>query len=260
MSLVLFKQDGPVGWLTLNNPDNLNAMTEAMGRALEAIVPQINQTEEIRVVILSGAGRAFSAGGDFDFILKHTNQPPEANQRQMIEFYSRFLVLRDIEVPTIAMIGGHAIGAGFLIALACDLRYAAKEAKMAANFAKIGLSSGMGGLYWLTRLAGPARAAELLLTGRTITAVEAEKIGLINEVCEREHLESKVQEVAHQIVANAPVALKIIKKGIQLAAQSNLEEVLQYESKGQAGTFQTSDLQEGIRAIREKRSPNFQGK
>ncbi|MCE9625069.1 MAG: enoyl-CoA hydratase/isomerase family protein [Deltaproteobacteria bacterium] len=260
MSLLLFEQEGPLGKLTLNNPQELNAMTPEMGDAIAAIVPKINANPELRVVILTGAGRAFSAGGNLQFILDHTPQGYDQNKREMIEFYSKFLQLRNIEVPTIAMLNGPAIGAGFLIALACDLRYASSEAKLAANFAKIGLSSGMGGLYWLTKLAGPAVAAELLFTARTFPAEEGLQLGLVNGVFPAADLEAKTREIANQIAANAPLALKIMKKGVQKAVTATLEEVFDYESGGQAQSFATQDLQEGIKAIQEKRVPKFSGK
>ncbi|HKY64644.1 MAG TPA: enoyl-CoA hydratase-related protein [bacterium] len=260
MSLLLFEKDGPIGRLTLNNPQELNAMTPAMGEALRDIVPRLNADSELRVVILSGSGRAFSAGGNLQFILDHTSQGFDQNKREMIEFYSKFLKLRDIEVPTIAMLNGPAIGAGLLIALACDLRYAADNAKLAANFAKIGLSSGMGGLYWLTKLAGPAVAADLLFTARTFGAEEGKRFGLVNEVFPAAELEAKVREIAEQIAANAPLALKIMKKGVQRAVLAGLEEVFDYESAGQAQSFATHDLQEGVKAIQEKRAPKFEGR
>ena len=260
MSLLLFEQQGPIGNLTLNNPQELNAMTPEMGDAIAALVPQLNANLELRLVTIRGAGRAFSAGGNLQFILDHTARGLEQNKREMIEFYSKFLQLRNIEVPTIAVLNGPAIGAGFLIALACDLRYAAVEAKLAANFAKIGLSSGMGGLYWLTKLAGPAVAAELLFTGRTFSAEEGRQLGLVNGVFPAAELEAKVQEIADQIVANAPLALKTMKKGVQQAVVATLEEVFDYESAGQAKSFATQDLQEGIRALQEKRPPKFSGK
>jgi enoyl-CoA hydratase len=260
MTRLLFEQKGPIGWLTLNNPDNLNAMTHEMGEAIQEMVPKLNASKDLRVVILSGAGRAFSAGGDLQFILDHSKKSHGENQREMVEFYGKFLTLRDIAVPTIAMLNGPAVGAGFLIALACDLRYAVAGAKLAANFAKLGISSGMGGLYWLTKIAGPARAADLLLTGRTISSEEGVGLGLINGVFPSDQLESQVQSIAEQIAQNAPISLQIIKKGIQQAVTANLEEVIAYESEGQARTFATEDLIEGVAAIREKRAPKFQGK
>ncbi len=260
MSLVLFEKKESIGKITLNNPDQLNAMTEEMGNELAALVIQINQDPEIRVVLITGAGKAFSAGGNLQFILDRTKKTPEQNKKEMIEFYSKFLSLKKIEVPTLAVINGPAIGAGFCIALACDLRLASKEAKMGVNFSKIGLSSGMGALFSLTQLGGSAIAAELLFTGKTITADEAFHMKLVNQVIESSDLEKTAQALAKHISANAPIALKIMKQGLQKAATATLEEVFDYESGGQAITFQTEDLKEGIQAIQEKRIAKFSGK
>ena len=260
MSLVLLEQKGPVAQLTLNNPDQLNAMTPEMGDALASVVPQLNANPELRVVTITGAGRAFSAGGNLQFILDHTGRKPEQNKREMIEFYGKFFKLREIQVPTLAVLNGPAIGAGFLIALACDLRLAAAGAKLAANFAKIGLSSGMGGLYWLTKLAGPALAAELLFTAKTISSEEALRMHLVNAVYPAADLPAKAMEWATLIAANAPIPLKLMKKGIQQAVTASLEEVIDFESSGQASCFATQDLAEGIRALQEKREPKFVGK
>ncbi len=260
MSLILFEQQGPIGKLTLNNPQELNAMTPEMGEAIKNIVPEINSKEDLRVLLITGTGRAFSAGGNLDFILQHTKQSLEDNKIEMKEFYSKFLSIRKIEIPTIAVLNGPAIGAGFLVALACDLRYAAKDAKLAVNFAKLGLSSGMGGLYSLTKLVGPAIAAELLLTGKTFSAEQAYEWGLINGVFSAEELHPKVQEVAELIARNAPISLKIMKQGVQRAVTGNLEELIDYEALGQAKTFATQDLLEGVQALREKREPRFTGK
>lgn len=259
MSLVLFEKNGPIGKIIFNNPEKLNAMTHEMGEALSQVIPQVNADPELRVVIITGAGRTFSAGGDFKFILDHREKSYEENQKEMVEFYGKFLALRNIEVPTIAVINGAAVGAGMLIAAACDLRYAASGSKMGVNFAKIGLSSGMGGLYWLTRLAGPAVAADLLFTGRIFLSEEAKNLGLINDCFAADELESKVQSIAKAISQNAPLALKIMKRGIQKTLTLNLEETLEYESHGQAKCFHSQDLAEGIEAIKTKRHPSFTG-
>ena len=259
MSLILFEQQGPLGILTLNSPANLNAMTVAMGKALEEEIGKIKERHDLRVLIVKGAGRAFSAGGDLDFILDHTTKSPETNRQEMLEFYGRFLKLREIEIPTIALLHGPAIGAGFLIALACDLRYAVPDAKLATNFSKLGLSSGMGGLYWLTRLAGPARAADLLFTGRTLEAQEAQTMGLINQCFSTDTLEAKVKAIAEQIAANAPAAIKIMKQGLQQAPLWDLRQVCEYEAQGQAQCFGSQDLLSGIQAVKEKKPPIFQG-
>ncbi len=259
MSLILFKQNGPIGKIILNNPDELNAMTPEMADELAALIPQINQNQDLRIVIVTGAGRAFSAGGNLQFILDHANETPQTNKKEMIAFYSKFLALRSIEVPTLAVMNGHAMGAGLCIAMACDMRICSDQAKMGLNFAKIGLSSGMGTLFFLSRLIGPASSADLLFTGRTLSAHEAQQMGIVNQVCASETLETKAQEIAEQIVQNAALALKFMKKGIQKASLLTLEEIFDYESEGQAASFATEDLREGIKAAQEKRKPQFKG-
>lgn len=257
MSLVLFEQQGPIGKIILNKPEQLNAINPEMGDELKALIPQLNQNKDLRVVILTGAGKAFSAGGNLQFILDRTQRNSEQNKQDMIEFYSKFLSIRNIEVPTIAMMQGPAIGAGFCVALACDLRVASENAKMGVNFAKIGLSSGMGGLYFLTKLLGPAGAADLLFTGRTLDAKEAKELKLINQICPNDQLEKVTLDLANQIAANAPIALRIMKKGISKAVIGDLMDVFDYESSGQAQCFNSHDLKEGIQAIQEKRTPLF---
>jgi enoyl-CoA hydratase len=260
ITTILFEENGPIGKIILNNPDQLNAMTLEMAEELAALIPSINQKPDIRVVLITGAGRAFSAGGNLQFILDHTGKGRKENKKEMVEFYSKFLALRDIEVPTLAVMNGPAMGAGLCIAMACDMRLAGEDARMGVNFAKIGLSSGMGGLYFLTRLVGPAAAADLLFTGRTLTAEEAHRLGLVNQVFPADELMPKALEIAEQIAQNAPLPLKIMKKGIQKASLSSLEEIFDYESSGQAEAFATRDLQEGVKAIQEKRPPKFTGK
>jgi len=259
MSLILFEQNGPIGKIILNKPEQLNAINPEMGDELKALIPQLNQKKDLRVILITGAGKAFSAGGNLEFILERTTQTPTQNKQDMIEFYSKFLSVRHLEVPTIAVINGPAIGAGFCLAMACDIRIASEKAKMGVNFAKLGLSSGMGGLYWITQLLGPARAADLFFTGRTLNASEALHIGLINQMHPAENLEEQALAYAHEISKNAPLALRIMKKGIQKAVLASLEEVFDYESSGQAQCFQSQDLKEGIRAIQEKREAKFQG-
>ncbi|MBF0492553.1 MAG: enoyl-CoA hydratase/isomerase family protein [Deltaproteobacteria bacterium] len=259
MPLILFNQDGPIGKITLNNPEQLNAITPEMGDELKALIPQLNQKKELRVVLVTGTGKAFSAGGNLQFILDRTKRTPEQNKQDMIEFYSKFLSVRNLEVPSIAMINGPSIGAGFCLALACDIRYSSDQAKMGVNFAKLGLSSGMGGLYFVTKLLGPAKAADLFFSGRTLEASEAFQMGLLNRICSPENLEKETLAFANLIATNAPLPLKIMKKGLQKAVNWTLEEVFDYESSGQAQCFPTEDLKEGVRAIQEKRRPGFKG-
>lgn len=259
MSLVLLEKHKNLAILTLNNPEKLNAMDWEMAETMEARVEEINADSKVRTVILTGSGKAFCAGGNLEFILNRTKRSAAENEQEMLTFYSKFLAIRHLKVPSIGMINGPAVGAGFCLALCADLRMANSEARLGANFAKLGLSSGMGGLYLLNRLTGPAVAADLFFTGRLIPAKEALELGIVNSVHSPESLKQAVFEKAEAIAQNAPLPLEIMKKGLQRVTTATLEEIFDYESKGQALCFPTEDLKEGIRAIQEKRSPIFSG-
>ena len=260
MSLVLYEEIGPIAKITFNNESQLNAMTPEMGDELSARIRQLQTRSDLRCVLFTGKGKAFSSGGNLDFIISHTQKDIPTNKKEMIEFYSKFLILKNLPMPTIAIINGAAIGAGLCIAMACDLRVASHGAKLGVNFAKIGLSSGMGCLYHLVQLVGIGHAAELLFTGKIITAEEAHAIGLVNHVCSLDGLEAQSMNLAQSIAENSPVAIKIIKQGLLRAPHSTLEELFDYESEGQAQSFASQDLLEGISALKEKRPPNFKGK
>ncbi len=256
MGSILFQKDGPIAWITFNDPERLNALTEEMGKILESLTPRINKDRSIRTVIITGAGRAFSAGGNLDIIEARTRKKSTVNKKEMIGFYGRFLSLARIEVPTIAMINGHAIGAAFAMALACDLRTASSDAKMGVNFVKLGISPGMGATFWLPRILGVPQAMELLLTGRTITAEEALRCGAVHHLYTPEILKQETLRLANEIAANGPLAVRIAKKGIQ-RYREDLQKTLLFESEGQAACFQTKDLREGIAAVRAKRPAVF---
>ena len=175
-----YRREGAIGILSLNRPAKLNAMTDAMGDALQALVPELNADPELRCLLVTGEGRAFSAGGDLDFLETNSRRDPAENEPTMKAFYTKFLAIREVEVPTIALLHGRATGAGLCFALGCDMRLAADDALLSVNFVRVGLTPGMGGTWSLERLVGPARAAELLFTGRTVTAAEALTMGLVN--------------------------------------------------------------------------------
>ncbi len=177
---------GCVAILTLNDPKRLNALTEDMGDRLRERADELKATEELRAVVLAGAGRAFSAGGDLDFLLREHRNTREGNVRVMRDFYARFLSLRSVPAPTVAAVQGAAIGAGLCLALgACDMRVAGRDAKMGMTFVRLGLHPGMAATHFMPRIASsPALATELLLTGRVFGAEEAKGMGLVNRVAE----------------------------------------------------------------------------
>lgn len=260
MSLpVLLDISGPVATLTLNRPDKLNALTHEMGDRVVEAVRTLNASPDVRVLVVKGQGRAFSAGGDLDWLLENSRRPEAENREGMEAFYRKFLSLRELNVPAIAMMHGRATGAGLCFALACDLRVATHDAILSANFVRVGLNPGMGGSYSLTQILGPALASELILTGREVFADEALSLGLITRMVTPEDLESTTYGLASTIAANAPVAVRHAKAALRLAQSSPLDLVLAREAEGQAACFASRDLIEGVDAARSRRTPAFKG-
>lgn len=260
MSLVTFEKYGRVGTLTLNDPETLNAMSAAMGAAFQKCAAQIAKDKSLSVVILTGAGRGFSGGGHLDMLVALLDKKKPNIAMELKKFYKSFLAIRDLPQVVIAAINGPAVGAGFCLALGCDLRYASANAKMGANFAKLGLAPGMAGTYLTTRLCGPTRAAEILYTGKIFSAADAFEFGLLNDVVTTESLLPHVQNVAAEIAANAPIVLRQIKKGIEFAQHNSIEKIFNFDAKLQAISLHSADAREGFAAARERRAPRFTGR
>ncbi len=250
--------------IAFSRPETRNSMTPAMGEEVIGAVEEIRGDAAVRVVVLTGTGKAFSSGGNLNMIAQDTGARPDSGAPSMVgsprEFYARFLKIRDLPVPTIAAINGHAIGAGLCVALACDLRIAAADAKMGMTFSKLGLHPGMGATYFLPRLIGTARACELFFTGRVFDAAEAERLGVINRAVPRDQFDAAVKALAQEIAAAAPIAVRLVKKSIYRGGHHSLDEMLDYESLSQGLTFTTADAREGVTAMMEKREPKFEGR
>jgi len=264
--LVLSERDGDVVTLTFNEPARRNAMTEAMGRAFSARVAELSSDETLRAVVLTGAGRAFSAGGDFDMIQDKADRgranPVLARREirdEMRAFYGLFLSVRDLPCPSVAALNGAAIGAGLCVALACDVRIANREAKLGLNFTALGLHPGMGATWSLPRLVGPAHAAELLFASRVISGAEAAAIGLVNRALEPEKVLPAALELAAEFAAAAPLANRGLKRALARTATASLDDQLAFEASEQANDFESEDVQEGLAAARERRAPRFRG-
>jgi enoyl-CoA hydratase len=267
--LVLSAREGEVVTLTLHNPARRNAMTQAMGEAFHTEVERLRGDERLRAVVLTGApeGGAFCAGGDLGMIGGHAERgaaaPGDARaaaRATMKRFYELFLSLRDLPCPTVAAINGHAIGAGLCITLACDLRIAARDAKLAFNFARLGIHPGMGATWTLPRLLGPARAAELLYTGRTLSGEEAAAVGLVGRAVARDEVLPAARALAAEIAASAPIPVRGIKRALRDSPDRDLDAQLGFEAEQQALCYETADMQEGLAAAREKRPPRFRGR
>jgi enoyl-CoA hydratase/carnithine racemase len=265
--LVRLVRDGDVATLLFDDPDRRNAMTRAMGEAFRDRVAELCLDDGLRAIVVSGVGRAFSAGGDLDMLERQAalgSASPGSAWRairdEMASFYRLFLVVRDLPCPTIAAIQGAAVGAGLCVALGCDLRYVATDAQLGLNFAKLGLHPGMAATWTLPRLVGSAQAAELLYTGRSIDGAEAHRIGLANRVLPGSEVLAAAQETAREMAANGPIAVRAIKRALRRSESASLEDQLQFEASEQARTFETQDAREGIAAIRERRPPRFAGR
>ena len=259
---IQLSHDGYVATLKLNRPDARNAMTPAMGEEVRDAAESLRADRSVRVLVVTGEGKAFSGGGDLGMLARDTGVstgdghgmggPPR-------EFYQRFLAIHSLPFPTIAAINGHAIGAGLCFALACDIRIAAADAKLGMTFTRLGIHPGMGATYFLPRLIGSARACELLFTGRIIDAPEAERLGIVSRVVAREAFPAAVQELAGELTSAAPIAVRMVKRALYRGLEHSLAEALDLESMQQAATFQSADAREGIRAVMEKREPKFVG-
>ena len=267
-SLLRVDREGAVAILTFDDRARLNAMTEAMGQALRAAVDGLRGDQSLRAAVLTGAGRAFSAGGDLDLIeakARDGSASPggavrEENRAFMERFYGLYLSVRELPFPTVAAIHGAAIGAGLCVALGCDLRVAARDAKLGLNFVRLGIHPGMGASWTLPRLVGPARAAEILFTGRIFGGEEAERIGLVNRALPREEVLPASLDLARQIAASAPLPVRGAKQALARSPGATLEEQLRFEAEQQSRNYESRDLREGIAAAREKRDPRFEGR
>lgn len=250
METLRISRDGPVATLTLQLPDRRNAMSQEMAREFPLATADLAKDEELQVVILTGEGKAFCAGGDLDDLWEQTSWPAEQIRRYMGGFYRAFLSVVDLPVPTIAAINGPAIGAGFALALSCDLRFAAQGAKMGATYINIGLFPGMGATHLVPYHAGHAVAADMLLTGRLLTADEALSLGLLNGVAPQERLIERARSVATDIAAKSPSAVRAIKAVLRARMTEGLERALDVEALAQSISFASPDMRETLARLR----------
>ena len=248
-----------VAVLTLDNPDQRNAMSDEMTASWVAAVDGLATDRSLRVVVVTGAGTAFCSGGNTGWIAGEPDAGVDQLRTRMIAFYRAWLSIRRLEVPTVAAVNGPAIGAGLCLALACDIRYAAASARLGAPFVRLGMHPGMAATYLLPDVVGQAHARELLLTGRTVDAAEALRLGLVSGVHPDETFRDDVLGIAEGIAGTAPIASRYTTLALRADGHRDLEAAIQWEALAQPITLATEDLQEGIRAAREKRPADFRG-
>lgn len=259
MPTVHLERDGAVATLILDDIRRKNAMSPELGDALATRVKEVARDNAIRAVVLTGAGDAFSAGGDLAMLERLRASTFEEARTFMYGFYRRYLSIAELEVPVIAAVRGPAIGAGLCVALAADLLLMDEESKLAVNFATLGLHPGMGATYLVPRRVGPQRAAELLLTGRRFGGREAAAWGMALEACPAENVLPRAKELAAQIANSAPLVTRALKQQLGID-RSALSAALDREAFEQASSYASDDLGEGLRAAAEKRKPVFLGK
>jgi enoyl-CoA hydratase/carnithine racemase len=261
---VLYQQDGAIVTLTLNRPERRNPISEReVVDAIVAAVDRMNQDRSVRVAILTGAGNAFSSGGD----LRAMAAEAEGRARQPIKTPSYYkhgiqripLAFERLDVPIIAAVNGPAIGAGLDLACMCDIRIAGESGRFAESFVKVGLIAGDGGAWLLPRAVGFSKAAEMAFTGDTLNAQEALACGLVSRVVPDGELLATARALAERIAANPPDAVRLTKRLLLEGRHARMDTLLEMAASMQALAHATSDHREAANAFLEKRKPNFTG-
>ena len=249
---------GDIGVITLNRPDNRNSMTPELLDAFTAATTEARAQHQLRCLVVTGTGSCFSSGADFKSNIQRDADQRTPNERSYA-MYEPFLSLLDIAVPVIGALNGHTVGGGFGLAMVCDIRIGARDAKYGANFCKLGLAPGMAISYLLPRLIGLPRANELLFTGRLVDGAEAEQLGLLNRAVAADQVLPESLALARAIADNAPVAVRATKRAIQRGLDLQVRDAARLEAYAQAESLATSDAREGIAALLAKRPPKFTG-
>ena len=244
--------------ITLDRADKLNAFAGHMRRDLGEALERAASDDDVRVVVITGAGRAFSAGGDVAAMNEMMEREDADEFARMLGAGRRVVTtIREMVKPVVASVNGVASGAGFNLALACDLRIAAESARFSQSFVKVGLHPDWGGTYFLPRIVPPNIACEMFFLGDAIDAERALALGLVNRVVPDDQLEMETRRLAERLRDAPPEAIAAAKHAVYLSHHAELDEMLQYETEAQLRCFQTSDAREGVRAFLEKRRPRF---
>jgi len=255
-------KDG-VAVLTLNRPERLNAMSRPMLDALLEALPRLADDTAVGVIVLTGAGRGFCAGGDVKAMAEGNELGGQTMEEKAQALRARMEAsrwLHELPKPTIAMMRGPAAGAGLSLAMACDMRIASDTARLGTAFARVGYSGDFGGSYYLTQLVGTAKARELYFTADLLDAQQALSLGLVNRVVPDARLEEETMALASRLARGPRVAYRYMKRNMNAAENASLKEVLDLEAWHHTRTGMTEDHREAARAFVEKREPQFRGR
>jgi 2-(1,2-epoxy-1,2-dihydrophenyl)acetyl-CoA isomerase len=258
---LLENRHGSITTLVLNRPTRLNALNNELSSALNEALVRIANDHTTNVVILTGAGRAFCAGGDLGEIGKGRERDDTSELAPILRSgMQAVLSIRTMPQPVIAAVNGPAAGAGMNLALAADIRIATEESVFGQNFAKVGLFPDYGGTYFLPQLVGPSIAAEMFYTGEMIDAKTAHRLGLLNHVYPFDHFEAEVRILAQKIASGPHIAIRAVKHTLFAREKDELKQALEREVEFQLKCFHSEDCREGIRAFQEKRPAKFEGR
>jgi 2-(1,2-epoxy-1,2-dihydrophenyl)acetyl-CoA isomerase len=255
---IVVDRDHSIGWIRINRPDRLNSFSGTMRDELADALAQLDKDAEVRCVVITGVGRAFSTGGDVSFMKELIGRNDVATFESLVRAGATVVQrIAEMAKPVIAAVNGPAAGAGACLALACDLRVASETATIGFGFLRVGLHPDWGGSYFLPRLVGAARAAEYILTGEMINAERGERLGIFNRVVPAAELEPNVRVLAGQIAAAPQQIVRDLKQTLRDFPHASLTEVLEAETAAQLRAFRSADFKEGIESFLEKRAPKF---
>jgi len=271
MSDLLFEVNGPIAAITLNRPDKLNAFsTEMIERWIDAL-ETVRDSEEIRVLVVRGSGRAFCAGGDVKsmaggegLLYNNTNAGDLSSNALAVKnsLWKKIqripLLTREIDKPVVAVLHGLALGAGLDMALACDIRIAARSAQVAESYVKVGIVPGDGGAWLLPRLIGVDKALELLWTGDTLTAEQAKELGIVTHVVDDEELDRFVDAYVKRLAEGPQQVMRFTKRAVYQGLHTDFRTHLDYISSAMGIVTELNDYREGVKAVLEKRKPKFE--
>ncbi|OLB52971.1 MAG: enoyl-CoA hydratase [Candidatus Rokuibacteriota bacterium] len=260
MSDLLYEVKDKIATITLNRPDKLNAFTGPMIDAWARALADAQADDDVNVIVVTGAGRAFCAGGDVGR-MKEGKPTPLENKNQLWQHIHRIpKTLEAVDKPVIAMVNGLAVGAGMGMCLMCDVRIASDEARFSTGYVRVGLVPGDGDTYFLPRLVGAAKALELLWTADFVEAQEALRLGIVNRVVPAGDLAQEARAFAEQIANGPQIPIRMIKRLVYQSLRLDLRTHLDLVSSHMAVVRETADHAEGVTAFKEKRPPKFQGR
>lgn len=263
---ILVEKRDRIAKLTLNRPEKLNALNKKMEWEMQDAIRKIDDDDDIGVLILTGEGRAFCAGADVGGLAGgaektgYTSLSPDDIRRSFKDAQGVILGLQRLQKPVIGMINGPAVGAGFDVACACDIRVGSPKARFMAAYIRIGLFPGWGGMWLYSRVLGLPKAAELLFTGDFLEAEEAYRIGVLNKLVPPEELEEATMEMARKVAKGPPIALRLSKMLLYKGLEMDLETAMQMSAACETITLTSEDYKEGAAAFREKREPKYSGR